>query len=144
MARSGRAANQRSRQPGWRDSHCDTPRQKQKQRRRKRRSSRTPTFECNKRVRRRRLLLTTVEFAFLCFPDIHRLRQPIFSRQHTHTPITHTDTPPVAHHAQDRSHVPLEPRRRSQGPLIPASRPLALLPTKHQTRQTPQHQTRGT
>jgi hypothetical protein len=87
----------------------------------------------------RRLLLTTVEFALSLSQTLHRLCQTIFSPSHTLPLITHTNTPPVTNHVQDRSHVPLEPRRRSPHPCKATARfskPTARRPKKHQTPNT--------
>jgi len=63
-----------------------------------------------------------------------------------HTPfITHTNTPPVTHHAQDRSHVPLEPRRRSPHPCKPTARfnTASARPQRSTKPQNTQHQTKA-
>lgn len=104
------------------------------------RSSRTPTFECNKRVRR---AATFVDYCGV--RPAHFLRhytacaRQYFLPSHTLPLITHTNTPPVTNHAQDRSHVPLEPRRRSPHPCKSTARfskPTARRPKKHQTPNT--------
>lgn len=105
-------------------------------------SSRTPTFECNRRVRRRRLLLTYCGVR----PSLFLRHTPpapdnIFAVAHTpsHHAHKHASRASVPHHAQDRSHVPLEPRRRSPHPCKSTARFNQHCPPakKHQTPKHP-------
>lgn len=108
-------------------------------------SSRTPTFECTRRVRRRRLLLTYCGVR----PSLFLRHTPpapdnIFAVAHTpsHHAHKHASRASVPHHAQDRSHVPLEPRRRSPHPCKSTARFHQHCPPakKH---QTPRHPTKA-
>ena len=113
------------------------------------RSSRTPTFECTRRVRRRRLLLTYCGVR----PSLFLRHTPPAPKQYfrcsthsRHTPShhahKHASRASVPHHAQDRSHVPLEPRRRSPHPCKSTARFNQHCPPakKH---QTPNHPTKA-